>query len=38
MIPITQPFLGLEEAEAARQKLKAMGIDGLLLPPKGSKR
>lgn len=32
------PFKTREEAEAARQKLKAMGIDGLLLPPKGSKR
>ncbi len=32
------PFKTREEAEAARQKLKAMGIDGLLLPPKGGKR
>ncbi|MDQ5878038.1 MAG: hypothetical protein QG638_770, partial [Pseudomonadota bacterium] len=32
------PFKTREEAEAARQKLKALGIDGILLPPKGAKR
>ncbi len=32
------PFKTRAEAEAARQKLKALGIDGLLLPPKGAKR
>ncbi|MBK9444761.1 MAG: SPOR domain-containing protein [Betaproteobacteria bacterium] len=32
------PFKTREEAEAARQKLKALGIEGLLLPPRGSKR
>lgn len=32
------PFKTREEAEAARQKLKALGIDGILLPPKGARR
>lgn len=32
------PFKTREEAEAARQKLKALGIEGILLPPKGAKR
>lgn len=32
------PFKTREEAEAARQKLKSLGIDGILLPPKGVKR
>lgn len=32
------PFKTREEAEAARQKMKALGIDGILLPPKGAKR
>lgn len=32
------PFKTREEAEAARQKIKALGIDGILLPPKGAKR
>jgi DedD protein len=32
------PFKTREEAEAARQKLKALGVEGLLLPPKGTKR
>lgn len=29
------PFKNKEEAEAARQKLKALGIEGLMLPPAG---
>ncbi len=32
------PFKTREEAEAAREKMKALGIDGILLPPKGAKR
>ena len=32
------PFKTREEAEAAREKMKALGIDGILLPPKGGKR
>lgn len=32
------PFKDRAEAEAAREKLKAMGIDTVLLPPKGSRR
>lgn len=32
------PFKSREEAEAARQKLKTLGIEGILLPPKGAKR
>lgn len=32
------PFKTRAEAEAARQKMKALGIDGILLPPKGAKR
>lgn len=32
------PFKTREEAEAARQKLKALGVEGLLLPPRGNKR
>ncbi|HEX5802133.1 MAG TPA: SPOR domain-containing protein [Azospira sp.] len=32
------PFKTRAEAEAAREKLKAIGVDGLLLPPKGAKR
>lgn len=32
------PFKTREEAEAARQKMKALGIDGILLPPKGTRR
>lgn len=29
------PFASQKEAEAARAKLKALGIDGLLIPPRG---
>ncbi len=32
------PFKTRQEAEAARAKLKALGIDAVLLPPKGGKR
>lgn len=32
------PFKTREEAEAARQKLKAIGVDGILLPPRGARR
>jgi DedD protein len=32
------PFKTREEAEAARQKLKALGVEGILLPPRGAKR
>jgi DedD protein len=32
------PFKTREEAETARQKLKALGVEGLLLPPRGNKR
>lgn len=32
------PFKTRAEADAARQKLKALGIDGILLPPKGARR
>lgn len=32
------PFKTREEAEAARQKLKALGVEGILLPPRGTKR
>lgn len=32
------PFKTRAEAEAAREKLKAIGVDGILLPPKGAKR
>ena len=32
------PFSSRAEAEAARDKLKAMGIDGVLLPPRGARR
>lgn len=32
------PFKTRAEAEAAREKLKALGVDGILLPPKGTKR
>lgn len=32
------PFKNRAEAEAAREKLKTLGIDGILLPPKGAKR
>ncbi len=32
------PFKTREEAESAREKMKALGIDGILLPPKGAKR
>lgn len=32
------PFRTKAEAEAAREKLKALGIEGILLPPKGGKR
>lgn len=32
------PFKTREQAEAARAKLKEMGVDGLLLPPRGAKR
>lgn len=32
------PFKTREEAEAARQKMKTLGIDGILLPPKGTRR
>ena len=31
------PFASRAEAEAAREKLKAMGIEGVLLPPRGVK-
>jgi len=32
------PFRTREEAMAAQEKLKALGIDGVLLPPKGARR
>ena len=32
------PFKSRAEAEAAREKMKAMGIDAVLLLPKGAKR
>lgn len=32
------PFKTREQAEAARAKLKELGIDGVLLPPRGEKR
>lgn len=32
------PFRNRAEAEAMREKMKAMGIDTVLLPPKGSRR
>lgn len=32
------PFKTRAEAEAARKKLKGIGVDGILLPPKGAKR
>jgi DedD protein len=32
------PFKTREEAEVARQKLKALGVEGILLPPRGAKR
>ncbi len=32
------PFKSREEAEAARQKMKALGIDGVLLPPRNAKK
>jgi cell division protein FtsN len=32
------PFKSRAEAEASREKLKALGIDAVLLPPKGVKR
>ena len=32
------PFKTRQEADAARDKLKAMGIDAVLLPPRGRKR
>lgn len=32
------PFKTREEAEAARAKLKALGIDAVLLPPRGARR
>jgi DedD protein len=32
------PFKTREEAEAARAKMKALGIDAVLLLPKGGKR
>ena len=32
------PFKDRAEAEAVREKMKAMGIDTVLLPPKGSRR
>lgn len=32
------PFKSKEEAEAARQKMKAMGLDAVLLPPRGVRR
>lgn len=32
------PFKTREEAEAAREKLKALGIDAVLLPPRGARR
>ena len=32
------PFKTREQAEAARAKLKEMGVDGMLLPPRGAKR
>lgn len=32
------PFRTREEAESAREKLKALGVEGILLSPKGAKR
>jgi len=32
------PFKSREEAEAARVKMKALGIEAVMLPPKGAKR
>ena len=32
------PFKTRQEAEAARAKLNALGIDAVVLPPKGGKR
>ena len=32
------PFKTREQAEAARAKLKELGVDGVLLPPRGEKR
>lgn len=32
------PFKTQEEAEAARSKMKALGIDAILVPPKGARR
>lgn len=32
------PFKSREEAEAVRVKMKALGIDAVMLPPKGAKR
>ena len=32
------PFKNKEEAEAARAKMKALGIDAVLLMPKGARR
>lgn len=32
------PFKSRAEAEAARQKLQAIGVEGILLPPRGTRR
>ena len=32
------PFKTKAEAEAAREKLKALGVDSVMLPPRGTKR